>query len=72
MEDRPIKGTHDWTRYEIVLDVAPDAGSMLFGLLLHGAGKVWLDDVTFDVVDTRVPTTGKKVDAKKAENLVYS
>src|ERR1700722_9466943 len=24
MNDRPLQGTHDWTRYEIVLDVAPN------------------------------------------------
>jgi hypothetical protein len=58
MQDRPIKGTGDWTRYEVVLDVAPDAADVAFGLLLNGPGQVWMDDAAFEVVDPSVPTTG--------------
>lgn len=71
MEDRPIKGTRDWARYDVVLDVAPDAGAIAFGLLLSGPGKVWIDDVTFDVVDSRVPTTGRRSDAQGGYNLDF-
>ena len=72
MEHRPIKGTVDWTRYDIVLDVAPNAGSIAFGVLLHGAGQVWIDDVSFDLVDAKVPTTGQAKSAgKPAENLDF-
>jgi hypothetical protein len=59
MQDRPIKGTLDWTRYEVVLDVAPDAADVAFGLLLNGPGQVWIDDAAFEVVDASVPTTGR-------------
>jgi hypothetical protein len=58
MADRALRGSRDWARYEVVLDVAPDAGAIAFGLLLHGAGQVWIDDVTFEVVDVKVPVTG--------------
>jgi hypothetical protein len=71
MENRPIKGTSDWARYEVVLDVARDASAIAFGLLLSGPGKVWIDDVTFDVVDASVPTTGRNSDSRPAENLDF-
>jgi hypothetical protein len=59
MEDRPIKGTRDWERLEIVLDVGETATAVYFGLLMDGEGTVWLDDLEFDVVDASVPTTGR-------------
>ncbi len=60
MEERPLHGTSDWARHEVVLDVAPDASGVAFGVLLHGGGQVWIDDVSFDVVDAKVKTTGRK------------
>jgi hypothetical protein len=72
MQDRPIVGTLDWTRYEIVLDVAPDTEDIAYGVLLHGGGRVWIDDIAFDVVGSDVPTTdrGKRSD-KGPENLDF-
>lgn len=58
MHERPIKGTNDWTHYEIVLDVMPDAVAIAFGILLEGDGRVWIDDLAFDVVSAKVPVTG--------------
>jgi len=58
MQDRPIKGTSDWKRHDIVLDVPAEASNISFGILLDGTGTVWLTDMRFDVVDTSVPTTG--------------
>ena len=40
MDDRPITGTTDWTRYECVLDVAPEATRIAFGVSLAGRGRV--------------------------------
>jgi hypothetical protein len=65
MQDRAIKGTSDWTKYEIVLDVSEQAQDIAFGLLLSGRGRAWMDDLKFEVVGTEVPTTGSKL-AKKA------
>lgn len=59
MENRPIKGTSDWTRYEIVLDVPPESVEIAFGILLAGTGEVWLDDVQFVNVGNDVPTTNR-------------
>jgi len=57
MQSRAIKGTTDWRRYEIVLDVANEATAIAFGLLLHGTGQAWMDDIAFEVVGKNVPTT---------------
>lgn len=56
--DRSIKGTTDWTKYEIVLDVPKEAGNIAFGIMLNGRGQVWFDDFEFEIVDKSVPTTG--------------
>jgi hypothetical protein len=61
MQDRAIKGTTDWTRYEIVLDVPEAAQRLAFGILLAGAGQVWMDDLRFEVVPATVRTTGTPV-----------
>ena len=61
MQNRGIKGTTDWTRYEIVLDVAPEATQICFGFLLSDAGILWGDDLTIEVVSAMgegPPTTG--------------
>ena len=57
MQGRPIKGTQEWKRYEVVLDVPPTAVNIAFGILLTGPGQAWLDDVQFEVVGSNVPTT---------------
>jgi hypothetical protein len=60
MQARPIKGTTDWQRYEVVLDVPQDATGIFYGILLGGTGTVWLNSVELEVVATDVPTTGGK------------
>ena len=64
MQDRPIKGTTDWTKYEIVLDVPEQAEQIAYGVLLTGRGDVWLDDLKFEIVGNAVATTG---DAKSGK-----
>jgi hypothetical protein len=59
MKDRPITGTREWTRYEIVLNVRRDAAKICFGILLHGQGTVWLSGANLETVSTAVPTTGE-------------
>lgn len=50
MGDRPIT-SKDWKHYEIVGDVADDAESIFFGMMLLGNGSAALDDVSFEIVD---------------------
>jgi len=58
LKDRSITGTTDWKRYEIVLDVPTNASTISYGALLHGTGQIWFDNLTFEVVDKTVKTTG--------------
>lgn len=75
MQQRPIKGTSDWTKYEIVLDVPDEAKEIAFGLLLSSEGKAWMDDLNFETVGKDVPTTGsgssRKDKAKGPANLDF-
>lgn len=57
MEKRAVKGTTDWQRYEIVLDVPEEASNLAYGALLSGTGKIWFDDINFEVVTLNVPST---------------
>ena len=57
MLGRALTGTREWAQYSIVLDVAQEAVMISFGSLLIGAGTVWIDDVTFDVVGSDVAST---------------
>ena len=57
MRNRPITGTNDWTQHAIVLDVAGDAETIFFGILLSLEGQVWMAGVHLDVVDRDVPST---------------
>jgi hypothetical protein len=50
MFNRPIKGTTEWTKYEIVLDVPEKASNIAYGCLLSGSGQIWFDDFSFEVV----------------------
>jgi hypothetical protein len=64
MQDRPIKGTKDWTKCEIVLDVPDESGTLNFGVLLDGTGKVWFDDISFEVVSKQIMTTSRTTTMK--------
>lgn len=57
MSDRPIIGTNSWNQYSIVLDVPENSAIISFGILLNGKGKIWLDGLSFKVVDDNTPTT---------------
>lgn len=74
MQNRPIQGTTEWTRYAIVLDVAVDASSLSFGAFITGEGTIWLDDAKLEVVDASVPTTDLNLNARgleKPQNLDF-
>jgi hypothetical protein len=58
MQDRPIKGTTDWKKCDVVLDVPQEATGIFFGVLLSGTGTVWLSEAKFETVGSDTPTTG--------------
>ncbi len=45
-----IKGTTDWTKYELVSDIKNDPKTLMFGILFNGKGKIWVDDFTFEII----------------------
>jgi hypothetical protein len=71
MKSRPIKGTCNWTKHAIVLDVPDESTLISFGVLLDGQGRVWVDDFEFEVVTTEVPTTGESPYSRQPRNLDF-
>lgn len=59
MENRPVKGTSDWKKYEIVLDVSPEAEEIVYGFLLKGKGQVWAYDVQLEAVGKEAVKTSR-------------
>jgi hypothetical protein len=60
MQDRQIKGTNDWTRCEIVLDVPQNAESITLGARVSGKGQAWFDDLALETVSSEVNVTDMK------------
>lgn len=57
MTNRPMKGTGEWTKYELTLDVPAAAVDIAFGTVVVGKGQAWADDFRFEAVGTEVPST---------------
>lgn len=57
MSNRPITGDTEWNHYSIVLDIPENSAVIAFGVLLAGKGQVWMDELKFEIVDNKVPTT---------------
>lgn len=70
MQNRAIKGTTDWTKYEVVLFVPADATSISYGVLLDGTGQIWFKAVTLEVVDDSVPETGS-IKGRKQKTISF-
>ena len=64
MYDRAIKGTTDWKKCEIVLDIPSNSLTINYGVLLNGDGEVWFDSFELKEVDKNVPVTNLKKDSK--------
>jgi len=54
---RPIHGTTDWRKYEMVQDIPPDASKIVLGAALFCSGEIWTDDFQVEVVGRDVPLT---------------
>lgn len=53
--DKPIVGSADWQTRSVTLDVPDDAKSISFGAIDAGAGTVWIDELSLEVVGKDVP-----------------
>jgi hypothetical protein len=75
MQDRPVTGNSDWTKCEIILDVPEESGTLNFGALISGTGKIWFDNISFEILDNNTPKTSKELSAmpipEKPENLDF-
>ena len=49
MQARAPKGTTDWTRCEIVLDIPRETVNINFGMLMPGTGTAWFDDLRLEI-----------------------
>jgi hypothetical protein len=58
MDGRARNGTFDWKLQQIVLNVGKNAALINYGFMLQDRGMAWVDDVTIEVVDRSVKTTG--------------
>jgi RNA polymerase sigma factor (sigma-70 family) len=74
MAGRPIRGTSDWQRHEVVLDIPAEAQAIAFGVLLVGEGNAWMSDFDVEVVGPEVRTTGSETEAlpDRPSNLDFS
>lgn len=45
MQSQQLKGTHDWAEYKITLPIHAETKSLVFGFLMSGTGKAWIDDL---------------------------
>jgi hypothetical protein len=57
MLDRPLVGSVDWQRYEMVIDVPAEATCIAIGAYLQGRGQVWFKELRFEEVAPTVSTT---------------
>ncbi|MDZ7625852.1 MAG: hypothetical protein U5J96_15580 [Ignavibacteriaceae bacterium] len=64
MQDKVIKGTTDWKKYEIVLDIPANSTTINYGVLLGGDGEVWFDNFELKEVDKNVPVTNLTKESK--------
>ena len=73
MAARPIRGTVDWQRYDVVLDVPAEAKAIALGVLLTGTGEVFVADFKLETVGLDVDTTEMDVPLpERPQNLDFS
>ncbi|MBO3750721.1 hypothetical protein J5X84_31980 [Streptosporangiaceae bacterium NEAU-GS5] len=70
MQDRPLRGTADWTLMEIVLEVPEEATSLHFGALLTGPGAIDLTDLELHATDQEI-TTRESTLPEEPQNLTF-
>lgn len=56
MQNRPIKGTTDWKKYDINFEVPKGSVTLSFGVLLVGSGNVWINDVNLSELKDKKKT----------------
>ena len=70
MENRPVKGTTDWSKCSIVLDVPTDSKEITIGFSLHGPGTCWVNGLELNPVAKTVATTNQALRKQLPEDPV--
>jgi hypothetical protein len=75
MEKRPIegalKGTNDWTRRQVILEIPEAADSIHFGFYLSGSGTVWAAGFDLRVAKSDAEPTTTRHLLSKPSNLGF-
>jgi erythromycin esterase len=50
-----ITGSQEWQQTSIELDVPPNAQTISYGVVLRGAGKLWLDELRLEILPAAKP-----------------
>jgi RNA polymerase sigma factor (sigma-70 family) len=50
---RTIRGTTDWKKYSLECNIPDGAFSICSGIRLYGKGKLWLDDIQYEILDAK-------------------
>lgn len=68
MENKGVVGTTDWTKYELTLPMNPEkTKKIVFGGLLAGKGKMWMDDLTITIDGKNIQTLQPYIKEFKAD-----
>jgi erythromycin esterase-like protein len=49
MADRGPRGTTDWQRFSVGLDIPAGTNNINFGVIMPGTGRAWFDELTIEV-----------------------
>ncbi len=71
MSRRALSGTKDWTYCEIILPVPEGSTTFHYGAMLVGGGKIWVDNINFEIVDDSTPVTGEIRMLQTPQNLDF-
>ncbi len=55
-----VSGGGTWKKYDVVMDIPPEADEIKFGLMLSGASVLWADNFRFEIVTDAVPLSGDR------------
>ena len=49
-----VRGSNEWKQYEVIADIPAETQCICSGFRLAGKGKLWIDDVRYEVVEPAV------------------
>ncbi|MCZ8330755.1 MAG: helix-turn-helix transcriptional regulator [Flavobacterium sp.] len=71
MKDRAIKGTTEWIKCEIILNVPNESSTLNYGVLLNGKGMVYFDRVSFEILGNITDEVTVKKIPEKPSNIDF-